>query len=138
MLVGNCRASRVIADFPRSTTEYGTRRISDAAAWPPIALFHGARSEAAGMELSWYCMISVAEDDQHAPRTTGDSAVPETISQEVQSYSVKDYRLRRECRDRLHEFLSVGLDEPIIGISGPAEARKLALELVRDVTASRR
>jgi 5,10-methylenetetrahydromethanopterin reductase len=44
----------------------------------------------------------------------------------------------RECRDRLHEFLSVGLDEPIIGISGGADARKLALELVREVTAGRR
>jgi 5,10-methylenetetrahydromethanopterin reductase len=41
----------------------------------------------------------------------------------------------RECRDRLHEFLSIGLDEPIIEISGTAEARKLALEVVRDVTA---
>jgi 5,10-methylenetetrahydromethanopterin reductase len=42
---------------------------------------------------------------------------------------------QRECRDRLHEFLSVGLDEPVIEISGTPEARRLALELVRDVTA---
>jgi 5,10-methylenetetrahydromethanopterin reductase len=41
----------------------------------------------------------------------------------------------RECRDRLHEFLSVGLDEPIIEISGTPQARRLALELVREVTA---
>ena len=41
----------------------------------------------------------------------------------------------RECRDRLHEYLSVGLNEPIIEISGTDEARRLALEVVRDVTA---
>jgi 5,10-methylenetetrahydromethanopterin reductase len=41
----------------------------------------------------------------------------------------------RECRDRLHEFLSVGLDEPVIEISGTPEARRLALEVVRDVAA---
>jgi 5,10-methylenetetrahydromethanopterin reductase len=41
----------------------------------------------------------------------------------------------RDCRDRLHAFLSAGLDEPVIEISGTAEARKLALDVVRDVTA---
>lgn len=41
----------------------------------------------------------------------------------------------RECRDRLHQFLSAGLDEAVIEISGTAEARRLALEVVRDVTA---
>jgi 5,10-methylenetetrahydromethanopterin reductase len=42
----------------------------------------------------------------------------------------------RECRDRLQEYLSVGLDEPIIEISGIGEARRLALEVVRDVAAT--
>ena len=31
----------------------------------------------------------------------------------------------RECRDRLEEYLSVGLDEPIIEISGTGESRAL-------------
>jgi hypothetical protein len=35
----------------------------------------------------------------------------------------------REWRDRLHEFLSVGLDEPIIEISG-TDGAPLALEVV--------
>ena len=38
-----------------------------------------------------------------------------------------------ECRERLAEYLAVGLDEPIIEVSGTAEERKLALEVVRDV-----
>ena len=41
----------------------------------------------------------------------------------------------RECRERLEEYLSVGLDEPVVEISGSAEARRLALEVVRDVAA---
>jgi 5,10-methylenetetrahydromethanopterin reductase len=44
----------------------------------------------------------------------------------------------RECRERLEEYLAIGLDEPIIEISGSGEARALALALVRDVTAAHR
>ncbi len=39
----------------------------------------------------------------------------------------------RECRDRLAAYLAVGLDEPIIEVSGGAEERALALAVVRDV-----
>jgi 5,10-methylenetetrahydromethanopterin reductase len=38
-----------------------------------------------------------------------------------------------ECRDRLAEYLSIGLDEPIIEVSGNDEERALALEVVRQV-----
>jgi 5,10-methylenetetrahydromethanopterin reductase len=38
-----------------------------------------------------------------------------------------------QCRARLEEYLAVGLDELIIEVSGNAEERKLALELVRGV-----
>jgi 5,10-methylenetetrahydromethanopterin reductase len=38
-----------------------------------------------------------------------------------------------ECRDRLEEYLSMGLDEPVIEVSGNAEERKLALDVVRDI-----
>jgi 5,10-methylenetetrahydromethanopterin reductase len=38
-----------------------------------------------------------------------------------------------ECRARLEEYLSVGLDEPVIEVSGNADERKLALDVVRDV-----
>jgi 5,10-methylenetetrahydromethanopterin reductase len=38
-----------------------------------------------------------------------------------------------ECRARLEEYLSVGLDEPVIEVSGNAEERKLALDVVRDI-----
>jgi 5,10-methylenetetrahydromethanopterin reductase len=41
----------------------------------------------------------------------------------------------KECRERLQDYLSAGLDEPIIEISGSGEARRLALELLRTVTA---
>jgi 5,10-methylenetetrahydromethanopterin reductase len=38
-----------------------------------------------------------------------------------------------ECRARLEEYLSVGLDEPVIEVSGNAEERKLALDVVREI-----
>jgi 5,10-methylenetetrahydromethanopterin reductase len=38
-----------------------------------------------------------------------------------------------ECRARLEDYLSVGLDEPVIEVSGSAEERKLALDVVRDI-----
>jgi alkanesulfonate monooxygenase SsuD/methylene tetrahydromethanopterin reductase-like flavin-dependent oxidoreductase (luciferase family) len=38
-----------------------------------------------------------------------------------------------QCRARLEDYLAVGLDEFIIGVSGNAEERKLALDLVREV-----
>jgi 5,10-methylenetetrahydromethanopterin reductase len=38
-----------------------------------------------------------------------------------------------ECRTRLEEYLSVGLDEPVIEVSGNAEERKLALDVVREI-----
>ena len=38
-----------------------------------------------------------------------------------------------ECRARLEEYLRMGLDEPIIEISGNAEERKLALDVVREI-----
>jgi 5,10-methylenetetrahydromethanopterin reductase len=38
-----------------------------------------------------------------------------------------------QCRTRLEEYLSVGLDEPIIEVSGNAEERRLALEVVREI-----
>ena len=38
-----------------------------------------------------------------------------------------------QCRDRLEEYLAVGLDEPIIEVSGNFEQRRLALDVVRDI-----
>jgi 5,10-methylenetetrahydromethanopterin reductase len=38
-----------------------------------------------------------------------------------------------QCRARLEDYLAVGLDEPIIEVSGDREERKLALDVVRDV-----
>jgi 5,10-methylenetetrahydromethanopterin reductase len=38
-----------------------------------------------------------------------------------------------QCRDRLEAYLSEGLDEPVIEVSGNAEERKLALDVVREV-----
>ena len=38
-----------------------------------------------------------------------------------------------ECRARLEQYLAVGLDEPIIEVSGDTEERKLALAVVRDL-----
>ena len=43
----------------------------------------------------------------------------------------------RECREQLEAYLSAGLEEPIIEVTGTGEARRLALEVVRDVTAVR-
>jgi 5,10-methylenetetrahydromethanopterin reductase len=38
-----------------------------------------------------------------------------------------------QCRDRLEQYLAVGLDEPIIEVSGNADERKLALDVVREL-----
>jgi 5,10-methylenetetrahydromethanopterin reductase len=38
-----------------------------------------------------------------------------------------------ECRARLEQYLAVGLDEPIIEVSGSAEERALALDVLRDL-----
>ena len=38
-----------------------------------------------------------------------------------------------QCRDRLEQYLSMGLDEPVIEVSGNAEERKLALDVVREI-----
>ncbi|MCC6775890.1 MAG: LLM class flavin-dependent oxidoreductase [Hyphomicrobiales bacterium] len=38
-----------------------------------------------------------------------------------------------ECRARLEQYLAIGLDEPIIEVSGNAEERRLALDVVRDL-----
>jgi 5,10-methylenetetrahydromethanopterin reductase len=38
-----------------------------------------------------------------------------------------------ECRDRLEQYLAIGLDEPVIEVTGSAEERKLALEVVREI-----
>jgi 5,10-methylenetetrahydromethanopterin reductase len=43
----------------------------------------------------------------------------------------------RECREQLEAYLSAGLDEPIIEVTGTGEARRLALDVVRDVTGAR-
>jgi len=37
-----------------------------------------------------------------------------------------------ECRERLAEYLAIGLDEPVVEVSGDADGRRLALEVVRD------
>jgi alkanesulfonate monooxygenase SsuD/methylene tetrahydromethanopterin reductase-like flavin-dependent oxidoreductase (luciferase family) len=38
-----------------------------------------------------------------------------------------------QCRARLEEYLAIGLDEPIIEVSGSSDERKLALDVVRDI-----
>jgi 5,10-methylenetetrahydromethanopterin reductase len=41
-----------------------------------------------------------------------------------------------ECAERLSQYLSVGLDEVIIELSGAAEERQLAIDLLRQLTAA--
>jgi 5,10-methylenetetrahydromethanopterin reductase len=38
-----------------------------------------------------------------------------------------------QCRERLQQYLAIGLDEPIIEVSGNREERKLALDVVREI-----
>jgi alkanesulfonate monooxygenase SsuD/methylene tetrahydromethanopterin reductase-like flavin-dependent oxidoreductase (luciferase family) len=38
-----------------------------------------------------------------------------------------------QCRDRLEQYLAAGLDEPIIEVTGTADERRLALDVVRDI-----
>jgi 5,10-methylenetetrahydromethanopterin reductase len=38
-----------------------------------------------------------------------------------------------ECRDRLEQYLAIGLDEPVIEVTGSSEDRKLALAVVREI-----
>ena len=40
---------------------------------------------------------------------------------------------RHNAEHGLEDYLAVGLDEPIIEVSGNAEERKLALDVVRDI-----
>ena len=40
----------------------------------------------------------------------------------------------RACRDRFEAYLSLGITDPIVEISGDAEDRELALDLIRDLT----
>ncbi len=40
----------------------------------------------------------------------------------------------RECRDRLAAYLAAGLDEPIIEVTGTVEQRRLALQVIREVS----
>jgi len=40
-----------------------------------------------------------------------------------------------QCHERLQEYLSIGLDEAVIEISGDADARRLALDVIRDLAA---
>lgn len=42
-----------------------------------------------------------------------------------------------QCRDRLAAYLAAGLDEPIIEVTGTAEQRRLALDVIREVCARR-
>jgi 5,10-methylenetetrahydromethanopterin reductase len=39
-----------------------------------------------------------------------------------------------ECRDRLEQYLAIGFDEPIIEIAGEPEERKLALDVLREIS----
>jgi 5,10-methylenetetrahydromethanopterin reductase len=60
-----------------------------------------------------------------------DAAVKLLPEEAAQAFAVAG--TPEECRDRLAEYLSIGLDEPIIEVSGNAEERALALEVVRHV-----
>jgi alkanesulfonate monooxygenase SsuD/methylene tetrahydromethanopterin reductase-like flavin-dependent oxidoreductase (luciferase family) len=40
----------------------------------------------------------------------------------------------QQCHDRLQQYLSIGLDEAVIEISGDADGRRLALDVIRDLT----
>jgi 5,10-methylenetetrahydromethanopterin reductase len=40
-----------------------------------------------------------------------------------------------QCHERLQEYLSIGLDEAVIEISGDADGRRLALDVIRDLAA---
>ena len=42
----------------------------------------------------------------------------------------------RECRDRLAAYLAAGMDEPVIEVTGTAEQRRLALQVIREVCAA--
>jgi 5,10-methylenetetrahydromethanopterin reductase len=41
----------------------------------------------------------------------------------------------QQCHGRLQEYLSIGLDEAVIEISGEADGRRLALDMIRDLAA---
>ena len=41
----------------------------------------------------------------------------------------------QQCHERLQEYLSIGLDEAVIEISGDADGRRLALDVISDLAA---
>lgn len=89
---------------------------------------HADNIKSSGLDIDHEAIIAACS------RRDLDAAVALLPEQAASTFGVAG--TPRECRDRLQEYLSVGLDEPIIEVSGSAEARRLALEVVRDLTAT--
>jgi 5,10-methylenetetrahydromethanopterin reductase len=107
-------------------------RSARAAVLRKLAFLFRSRGHAENIKSSGLDIDHVAVMAANARRDL-DGAVALLPEQAATAFGVAG--TPRECRDRLHEYLSVGLDEPIIEISGTDEARRLALEVIRDVTA---
>jgi len=86
---------------------------------------HAANIKSSGLAIDHQGIIdSLARHDL-------DAAVKLLPGEAAQAFGVAG--TPAECRDRLAEYLSIGLDEPIIEVSGNDEERALALEVVRQV-----
>jgi 5,10-methylenetetrahydromethanopterin reductase len=133
------RAGRPLSSFRRagfiSLAVAEDAREARAALLPKLAFLFRSRNHAENIESSGLdidhaaIMAACARHDFN----TAAALLPEAAAS---TFGVAG--TPRECRDRLHEFLAVGLDEPIVELSGTAEARRLALAVVRDVAADHR
>jgi 5,10-methylenetetrahydromethanopterin reductase len=133
------RAGRPLSSFRRagfiSLAVAEDARQARAALLPKLAFLFRSRNHAENIESSGLdidhaaIMAACARHDFN----TATALLPEAAAS---TFGVAG--TPRECRDRLHEFLAVGLDEPIVELSGTAEARRLALAVVREVAADHR
>ena len=130
------RQGRQLASFRRagfiSLAVAEDARHARAAMLPKLAFLFRSRNHAENIKSSGLD-IDHAAIMAACARRDFDAAVALLPEQAASTFGVAG--TPRECRDRLHEFLSVGLDEPIVELSGTAEAHRLALAVVRDVAA---
>jgi 5,10-methylenetetrahydromethanopterin reductase len=95
-----------------------------------LAFLFRSRGHADNIKSSNLAIDHQAIMDAHA-RHDFDGAVRLLPEAAVDAFAVAG--TPAQCRDRLEAYLAVGLDEPIIEVSGNAEERKLALAVVREV-----
>jgi 5,10-methylenetetrahydromethanopterin reductase len=88
---------------------------------------HAANIESAGLPIDHAAVIEAMS------RHDLDAATDQLPIEAANAFAISG--TPDECADRLAAYLSIGLDQPIIEISGPPDQRRLALEVLHTVAA---